>query len=114
MLTLEKISQLHIISHELCLYGSVYDKMCRILGVQKAILFRLNPFKSLSSNECNLVFLAILLVEFNDNSRLNRRKFISFRNLLESCFYSLENNEKGFVMSQVHFIAYDILGKKPL
>jgi hypothetical protein len=105
MLQIGQLNFLHCISRECNLYSRVYQQMRKVVGVRRAIYFRLNISKYYKLSGYDLIFLAIVMIELQ-NPRLQNKRKDDYLFELKRIFNSLSDKDRSAVSNYYTTLIY--------
>jgi hypothetical protein len=100
MLKIGQLNFLHYVCRECDLYSKLYRQMTRIVGIRRAIYFRLNLSAYYKMQDYDLIFLAIVMIELQ-NPRLQHKYKDDYYFHVQEIFRSLSSHYRDTV--EQHF-----------
>lgn len=105
MLKIGQLNFLHYISRECNLYGRVYLQMRKVVGIRRAIYFRLNISNYYKLPDYDLIFFAIVMIELQ-NPRLQNKHKDDYLFELKLIFNSLSDKDRSAVSNYYTTLIY--------
>lgn len=105
MLQIGQLNFLHYVSRECDLYSNVYQRMIKVVGIRRAIYFRLNVLKYHKLPGYDLVFLAIVMIELQ-NPRLQNKYKDDYLFEIKRIFESLSSKDRNAVSDYYTTLIY--------